>query len=163
MKIYCERGFTLIEIILVVLLIGLFAGLAVPVVMDTLDRVQRNSSLREVSSILRTARIRAVAFKAPISFNGDFESNEFWLTNIRTDEDYKIYELEDEIIFSEYDDGDSILNEGVFSILFFPQGNSSGGEITFTPPESEDSEDEERFFINVDPITGKPSIEFEEE
>ena len=55
---------------------------------------------------------------------------------------------------------DSSVEEGVFSIIFYPQGNTSGGFIRLQPPEEDETEI--NYYVTIDPVTGKPKIDYEE-
>jgi prepilin-type N-terminal cleavage/methylation domain-containing protein len=48
-----KGGFTLLELILVIFLIGLMAGIVLPFVVSTLDRVKLQSEARQISSALQ--------------------------------------------------------------------------------------------------------------
>ena len=61
----------------------------------------------------------------------------------------------------DYQRADETLTEGIFMILFYSRGNSSGGTIRF---KSIDDKDEENIYaVTIDPITGKPKIKHLEE
>ena len=73
-------GFTLIELTLVIIFMALIAGLATPFVMSTLDRMELQTSARQVTSELRYARSEAITIKKPVIFNVDLTNNKFWVS-----------------------------------------------------------------------------------
>ena len=58
-----KDGFTLLELILVLFLMGLMAGIVLPFVVSTLDRVKLQSEARQISSALQFARSEAITKK----------------------------------------------------------------------------------------------------
>lgn len=149
------HGFTFMEILLVVMLIGMIAALVVPISMGTIDRVEQATSVRKVTSILRSARSEAISHKAPVAFHADMDTSQYWVANLRTEATSDAYELDDDIHFAEFTDGDARVQDGIFSIIFYPQGNTSGGWILLEP---DDEDTDRQFFISVDAVTGKAKV-----
>jgi general secretion pathway protein H len=154
-----ESGFTFIELIVVITLIGGIIGISAPFIMSTLEKMERDASVREVTTLLRTARSRAISTKAPFLFSGDMDNRTYWISNLRSEESFRVYELDEEILFSEFTDGDDIVKDGTFGIVFFPQGTTSGGLIELQPP---NPEDDKYYLITVDPVTGRSEIDYVE-
>ena len=152
-----ENGFTLIELVSVLVLIGLFLGLAAPFVMATLDRIQADSSVRKMVSMLASARSQAVAEKTSLVFLGDLDHNQYWVIDPRTEKSSDMMQLERMIQFSEFNDGEVSFREGIFSITFYPLGNTSGGTILLEP--SNPDADAPSFLLTIDPVTGKPYLQ----
>lgn len=155
-----QKGFTLLELMIVLALVAGIAAIALPVTMGVLDRVHRQSAIREVTTALRFARSQAVTVKTAFAFQADLSENRFWLENLKTEQTSKVRSLAREIAFQEFFDGEDRFEDGIISIIFYPQGNTSGGSLTLAP-KGDDSEN--RFFVEVDPVTGKPSVALEEE
>ena len=61
-----ERGFSLLEILIVVGLIGIVSGIAVPTLTAAADRMKLGQTAREVERELQTAKARAVGKRRPI-------------------------------------------------------------------------------------------------
>ena len=151
-------GFTLLELTLVMFFMALIAGLSTPFVMETLDRIQLQTSARKVASTLRYARSEAISSKKPVVFSGNLSRNQFWITQGYKNEKPKITSLTDPIRMTRFinEGEDNLFRDGEFTVTFFPQGNSSGGLIGMDIKESRNSEN--YYAINIDPITGQTKI-----
>ena len=152
-----EKGFTLIEAIAVLVIIGLFLSLVTPFAMTALDRIQGNSSVRKLASMLASARSQAVAAKMPLVFQGNLDQNQYWIVNPRTEASSEVMELDRMIQFSEFDDGEESLRTGIFSVTFSPLGSTSGGTILLEPSDAD--ADAPSFLLTIDPVTGKPYLQ----
>ena len=151
-----SNGFTLLEMVLVLLLMGLFAGLTLPFVVSTLDRIKLQSEVRQISSAIQFTRSEAISRKTLFTFNVDIEKNQYWLAIPKQEEVTQSKPIDETVQVIDYQRADETLTEGTFEILFYPRGNSSGGTIRF---KSIDDKDEENIYaVTIDPITGKPRI-----
>jgi len=152
-----ENGFTLIEMVSVLVLIVLFLGLVTPFVMTTLDRIQGDSSVRKLASMLASARSQAVATKTSLVFQGNLDQNQYWVIDPKTEESSEIMELDRTIQFREFNDDEESLRDGIFSVTFYPLGNTSGGTILLEPSNADT--DAPSFALTIDPVTGKPYLQ----
>ena len=152
-----ESGFTLIEMVSVLVLIGLFLGLVTPFVMTTLDRIQADSSVRKMTSMMASARSQAVATKTSLVFQGNLDKNQYWVMDPKTEESSEIIELDRMIQLREFDDGEKSYRDGIFSVTFYPLGSTSGGTILLEP--SDANVDAPSFLLTIDPVTGKPYLQ----
>ena len=151
-------GFTLLELTLVMFFMALIAGLTTPFIMSTLDRMEMQSAARKVASALRFARSEAITIKKPVIFSGNITQNHYWISAIEVIKNPRIRSLKNPIRLAQFmptEENDPV-SEGKFTITFFPQGNSSGGEISINIKESRESEN--YYVINIDPITGRTKI-----
>ena len=152
-----ESGFTLIEMVSVLVMIGLFMSLVTPFVMTTLDRIQGDSSVRNLASMLASARSQAVATKTSFIFQGNLDQNQYWVINPKTEKSSEVMELDRTIQFREFNDGEESWNDGIFSVTFYPLGNTSGGTILLEPSDADANAPS--FALTIDPVTGKPYIQ----
>ena len=150
-----ESGFTLIEMVAVLVMIGLFMALVTPFVMSTLDRIQSDSSVRQLTSMLASARSQAVATKSSLVFQGNLDQHEYWVIDPKTEKSSAVVELDRKIRFREFNDGEESFRDGIFSVTFYPLGNTSGGTIFLDPSDTEAPS----FVLTIDPVTGKPYID----
>lgn len=77
-----KSGFTLLEILLVVLVIGIAAGAVIPLAMEAVDGVRLRSAVREVVAINRYARARALLDKRPVAVLYDREGRQVELVQL---------------------------------------------------------------------------------
>src|SRR4030067_2642037 len=72
-KLRQSFGFTFVEMMITVILIGILSALAVPSFIRTMDRVKLKSQIREIVSDIRWARSKAIQTKVQcgIVFNTD--------------------------------------------------------------------------------------------
>ena len=155
------NGFTLLELVLVLLLMGLIAGLTLPFVVSTLDRIKLQSEVRQIASVIQFTRSEAISRKTLFTFNVDINKSQYWLAIPKQEEVTQSKPIDETVQIMDYQRADETLTEGIFMILFYPRGNSSGGTIRF---KSIDDKDEENIYaVTIDPITGKPKIKHLEE
>ena len=155
------NGFTLLELVLVLLLMGLIAGLTLPFVVSTLDRIKLQSEVRQIASAIQFTRSEAISRKTLFTFNVDINKSQYWLAIPKQEEVTQSKPIDEMVQIMDYQRADETLTEGTFKILFYPRGNSSGGTIRF---KSIDDKDEENIYaVTIDPITGKPQIRHLEE
>lgn len=70
---HSARGFTLLEILLVVLVIAIVAGAFMPIALDSIEGVRLRSATRDVVSLNRYARARAILDRRPVAVLYDRE------------------------------------------------------------------------------------------
>jgi Tfp pilus assembly protein FimT len=155
-KIRNAGGFTLIELILVLVFMALIAGLSIPFVASTLDKIQLQTEAREIRSALAYARSQAVTLKTLFIFHGDLVSNQYWLTIPRDDKTTSIKTLEENIKFKSFTAKKDRIENDIFQIHFYPRGNSTGGtiELELVKPDKEDA----YYEIIIDPIIGNSKV-----
>ena len=138
-------------------MMGLIAGLTLPFVVSTLDRIKLQSEVRQISSAIQFTRSEAISRKTLFIFNVDIDKSQYWLAIPKQEEVTQSKPIDETVQIMDYQRADETLIEGTFKILFYPRGNSSGGTIRF---KSIDDKDEENIYaVTIDPITGKPKIE----
>ena len=74
-----EGGFTLIELIAVVLIVGLIAALAIGRIDFVIPKYRLRGASREVGAILKTAKAKAASAGREVYFQADLQQGEYWL------------------------------------------------------------------------------------
>lgn len=140
-----SRGFSLLELIVVMTIIGIIAALVPPLMTGSLTNLKMKTTVKEISASLRFARNQAISKKAPHFFFLDIDSKKYWLSEkpqpsskssideekrMRSIDLIKTIDNEIEVEgFKSNRDSKKTVKEGVVSVEFYPQGNSSGGII----------------------------------
>ena len=148
----CRSGFTLIEIIIVLFIIGIATGIVGILISRGSGSLETRTFTRDISSVLRYARNHAVSEKKIYCFVID--KDERTLRLYAEDTDYKNIDLvlskdipdELEVVLQDSDEESSYME-------FFPLGNSTGGIIEIMDRKGSG------FFITVNRVTGKLQVE----
>lgn len=173
-----HKGFTLLELIVVLIIIGLMSALVVPKLAGPMSNLDLKTASKKISASLRYVRSRAASEKTTYVALFDFDKNRLVIINppippmvmedfhINNRESFdrtpaelpdnekdrpgilKTYNLPDGVKLARGVSREGDLNSGFFRIFFFPSGGSSGGEITVA------NERGRQYKINVDFITG---------
>lgn len=135
MKLHPEKGFTLIELMIVIALMAILAAIAFPNFREFMVQRRLNGAARQVMSDLMHARMQAVSQNNRFSVtfpsnhvyiildddnnNGIADAGEATQTrNIQTDDENAYFDV--------------TLNSTASPITFFPRGNASTGTVTVT-------------------------------
>ena len=88
------KSFTLLEILLVVVILGIVVGFAVPNFQNTFNRFQLSETAKDIASLMRYAQGRAIMKGKKQQLEFDSEHSRYWLTEQVKDEeqDSAIYE-----------------------------------------------------------------------
>ena len=161
-------GFTLFELLVVILIISLISAFVMPRMAASLPGVQLKSSTRAVAASLRYARSKAVSESRP--YVAIFDTTQKLLAvepiekptdaaelnNLReilnTSRLQKVYEIPNEIQLGVLNKNADDEGSDVFPIFFFPRGDSTGGKIVLQNP------NRRQFTVTVDRITGMVEI-----
>ena len=163
-----SSGFTLFELLVVILIISLVSALVMPRMAASLPGVQLKSTARAVAASLRYARSRAVYESTPYIAIFDNTQNFVAVEPIETPIDAaeskgirkilnmseleKVYEFDEGIEFEVLNDNAADEDPDVFAIFFFPRGDSSGANIVLKNLRRK------QYTITVDRITGLVEI-----
>lgn len=123
-----SRGFSLLELLVVLVIIGLSASLVLPTLTGGLSSLRLKTAAREVSATLRYARSLAVSVGKEQVINMDIEEGKYWLNE---DKDNN-RELPSDIRFLNITTQGEEITTGMAGIVFYPMGNSSGSSIFIT-------------------------------
>ena len=74
------RGFTFIEIILVVLVLGILAGLSIPNFSHTYQRLQLRKTAEDLAYLMRYAQSRAITTNFLLRLEFDSQYTSYWLS-----------------------------------------------------------------------------------
>ena len=118
------RGFTLVELLVVLAIAGLMLALAPPLISSVMPGVELKAAARRTAGALRLAREIAIADGRDAAWVLDIDSNRY-----RIDGDHRGGSLpaglEVELVAAE----DEMQSDSVGAIRFFPDGSSTGGRV----------------------------------
>ena len=140
------KGFTLIELIVVMAIAGLIMAIAPPLVAKAIPGVELKATAKNIAASLRYVRSRAIYERGETVFVIDTESREYFSEG--KGKRRKIPEgIELSLVSAESDQ----FKGDVSSYRFFPSGGSTGGRITL-------SNDNAEYKIDIDWLTGRVRI-----
>lgn len=141
-----QRGFTLLEIMVVMVIAVLALALIVPNFGGVISSVQLKGAARDLASGLRYARGQALANKTETAFTLDVEQRRY-----RIGDHKREYSLPSELDLTLFTARSELKGEGVGAITFFPDGTSTGGRITLVSRDRQ-------YIVDVNWLTGRVAI-----
>jgi general secretion pathway protein H len=128
-------GFTLLELVVVLFIAGLFFALGGPSVRSLSDTMEYREAVRELSSAAKNGRRHAFATGEPIDLLINADKNRFALTANATElGDDEFTQLSDSLDITVVYAAEVSPQPGLAAIRFYPSGGSSGGKITVMRP-----------------------------
>ncbi len=140
-----DRGFTLLELLVVLVLLGIMATVAVPAMGRFLDSLAFKKQTAKVMAAVRYARLRAVTSGREVRLR--LGEDELSLDLSGGVEEHRALDLEDR---------DAALQLEPEVIIFSPQGFATPGAITLRVGERTET-------VEVDPMSGLPQLLLEDE
>jgi general secretion pathway protein H len=141
-----SAGVTLIELLIVLSIMAIIAGLVIPLLGNGVSSAELKASAREVAAALRLARSEAMATRHDTRVVLDLEQRKFQLEG-----DPRIHALPSKLELKLYTAQSDLVSDRVGAIRFFPDGGSNGGRITL-------ASGERKYDVDVDWLTGRVAI-----
>ncbi|TAG06244.1 MAG: type II secretion system protein GspH [Betaproteobacteria bacterium] len=141
------RGFTMLELLAVIIVLALVAALSPPLFSSGVTGAEHRAAARQVAQVLRFARTEAVAKRVDVGVEFDFEARTFQLADAR-----KKSKLPEGIALELTTTAAETKDEKRGSIRFYPDGGSTGGRVTL-------KNKERQFRIDIDWLTGRVAID----
>jgi len=139
-------GVTLLELLIVLVIMGFVAALAVPVFRGGVSTTDLKVAAREVAAGLRLARGQAIAQKQQSVLEIDVTARAF-----RVLPDPRVHSLPSGIDIKLFTAASDLVSDRVGAIRFYPDGGSNGGRITLAAGER-------KYDVDVDWLTGRVAI-----
>lgn len=145
------RGFTLAEILVVLVIIGLVLALVPPLLTKGMPSLRLKNAVRDVSSGLRLARTEALRRSTQAVFELDAEARVMRVPAVRRQRP-----LPDDIAIQMTTVDDEIIDESTAAFRFFPDGSATGGNILLSVGDL-------AFRVTVDWLTGRVQVHVADE
>ncbi len=139
------RGFTLFELLVVMLILALVAAASLPTISGRLAAVQERTAARDLASGLRQTRGAAIAGNREMALAIDTEAHTYAM------EGGPVRELPASVELSLYTAETERIGRAAGRIRFFPDGSSTGGEVTLDARSGQ-------YVVRVDWLSGRVDI-----
>lgn len=141
-----QRGFTLLELLVVLVLAATLMAIAPPLISKAIPGTELKSTTRQIASGLRFARNHAIATRQETRLVVDIENRQFEVTGRA-----RVYAIPQSLDIELFTAQIETESESRGGIRFFPTGGSTGGRVTVAYKGR-------AFLIDVDWLTGKVRI-----
>ena len=141
-----ERGFTLVEMLIVMAILALILAVVPPLFSSSLSSATLRAAARDVAAGLRSARSEAITLNKEVRFRLDLESHSFTIGDDKT-----ALSLPSDVDIVLFTATSETINGQVGAIRFFTDGSSTGGGITLI-------DEDRKFEVMVDWLTGRVTI-----
>ncbi|TAG78054.1 MAG: type II secretion system protein GspH [Betaproteobacteria bacterium] len=142
-------GFTMIEMIAVILVIAVVAALSPPLFSSGVSASQHRAAAREVAGMLRLARTEAVAKRMDMGVDFDLEARTVQIPNAANK---RIAKIPEGIEINLTTTAAETKNETQASVRFYPDGGATGGRVTLKVRDRS-------YLVDIDWLTGRVSID----
>ena len=118
-----SAGFTLLELLIVLVILGLTVAVAVPLFARALPGLELTASARTVAATLREARSLAIADNREVTVAVDVDQGTIDLAGLRSET------LDPAISLRLFTAAEELIDRGAGRIRFYPDGTSTGGRV----------------------------------
>jgi general secretion pathway protein H len=139
-------GFTLLELLVVLVILGLTITLAVPMFTHAMPGVEAKAAARDVAAMMRAAHSLAITGNREVTVAVDLDRRTVELAGARS------RTIAKGIGIGLYTAAEELIDRGAGRIRFYPDGTSTGGRVRL-------SAGERKYDVTVDWISGSVKID----
>ena len=157
-----QSGFTLIELVVVLVILGFVGALITPAIFQSLANLRLRTAAKQLAATLRYARSQAVSSKSTQTVTLDLVQNAYQYAlpqavtegglSVENEERTSIGSLPQGVVIKEAQLGDEWAAETLVNYQFYPKGNALKGEIVL------ENEHQRQYVIQIEPITGRVKV-----
>lgn len=137
-----DHGFTLIELVVVLTIIGMALALSVPVLQRSFPQLELKNAARTTVTAIREARALAIGSNRETVLYFDLSKGHLWVDGANP------VSLDPRIGMTLTTATREVIQSGVGGIRFYPDGSSTGGSVELTL-------DRRRQVVGVEWLTGR--------
>jgi general secretion pathway protein H len=156
-----SNGFTLIELVVVLFILGLLTVLTLPAFSRSLKGLKLRKAVQEMTSVMRHARGQAIYEQIPKWVEIDVEGNRYRSGDglveerlRRQDKVVRAYSIPPEVVIKEFRWLNGSKEPETGWVQFYPNGSASGGSVLIAGIDVDTSAS-----IVVEPFTGLVNME----
>ena len=152
-----SRGFTLLEILIVTILIALVAGIGIPRFLGSIERAQIKATAAEIANVMRLARLKSVSEKKIVTVEIDPKSRTVraLYSGDKNERAAEPVEVSENVSLLTGSPGS--FYDRPLIIEFNPTGGATGGDLYITFADANPA-DNDGYVIRVKPLSGNSIV-----
>lgn len=147
-----SSGFSLLELIVVLIIVGLASTLAAPRIQDFIEEARIRTGARKMAALLRYARNQALFSKQVVTVTADESGRRWWIKYSELQAGERWVNLPKGVRGKVVERYFSALSNAKGSILFSPKGESTGQLVEIYDGRGR------KFQLAVDPVIGSVTL-----